>query len=379
MSDPITQNLDSNTESSVKSSSKSNHQKANPYFKLFANCQLVQGNSQCILYDLQRRTHEAFPVALYQIITQAQTHSIEGLIQNYGEDNRATILEYINYLIDKQYGFLCEEPELVLFPDLNLHWDTSSTISNAILDVDSDMEWTRIEKTFAELEDCLCQNIEIRSHKCTMAFVKKILDYVETSIFHSISFVLRYDMTHTMDALKPLLDNKRINILCIYNCQKKLMEQYNVNESETENNTSKLRLSTKPLETNPNKHINGFFAINMPMFTEAQNHNVYYNRKVYITASGEIYNAPEYKKSFGNIKDKSFTSLKEIVQQEEFQKYWFVSKDKIKVCQDCEYRYMCIDNRLPKQDAGQNSEQEETWAFDTDCVYNPYTGEWSSE
>jgi len=66
------------------------------------------------------------------------------------------------------------------------------------------------------------------------------------------------------------------------------------------------------------------------------------------------------------------TSLGEIVNGNELKKFWSLSKDKISVCQDCEYRYACPDCR-PKAKAGGG---ENLYAKPYQCFYDPYSGIW---
>jgi hypothetical protein len=42
-------------------------------------------------------------------------------------------------------------------------------------------------------------------------------------------------------------------------------------------------------------------------------------------------------------------SLKKIFIDHAKLKLWFIYKDLIDVCKDCEYRHMCVDSRLPNQ------------------------------
>ena len=71
---------------------------------------------------------------------------------------------------------------------------------------------------------------------------------------------------------------------------------------------------------------------------------------------------------FGNIKD---TTLKEAIEKPGFKKYWDINKDKIHVCKDCEFRYICTDCRAYVEDP------EDILSKPLKCGYNPYTGEWS--
>ncbi len=117
-----------------------------------------------------------------------------------------------------------------------------------------------------------------------------------------------------------------------------------------------------------------YFNINITLFTESQAHHTYFNRKLYIGPNGEIKNAPECEEEFGFIQDlESPDQLKEIIQTPAFQKYWFVHKEITDVCKDCEFRHMCVDNRLPYQRA------KNEWYHKTECNYNPYIAKWKGE
>ena len=58
----------------------------------------------------------------------------------------------------------------------------------------------------------------------------------------------------------------------------------------------------------------GNFSKTLLHYSESQHHHTYFNRKLYISSSGELKNAPECTESFGNIQDiNSHEELKQIV------------------------------------------------------------------
>jgi hypothetical protein len=119
---------------------------------------------------------------------------------------------------------------------------------------------------------------------------------------------------------------------------------------------------------------NNKFSINVQLFTESQKHHTYFNRKLYIGKNGEIKNAPECEEVFGYIQDiKDVADLKQVISTPEFQKYWFVHKELCDVCKDCEFRHMCVDNRLPYQ------RKDGSWYHKIECNYNPYICKWKGE
>jgi SPASM domain peptide maturase of grasp-with-spasm system len=113
-----------------------------------------------------------------------------------------------------------------------------------------------------------------------------------------------------------------------------------------------------------------YFRINKSLFTESQNHNTCLNRKLCIDAEGNIKNCPSMPRSFGNIKD---TTLLEAIEKEGFKDLWFITKDQIEVCKDCEFRYMCTDCRCFLKDS------ENIYSQPAKCTYNPYIAKWAGE
>ena len=57
-------------------------------------------------------------------------------------------------------------------------------------------------------------------------------------------------------------------------------------------------------------------------------------------------------------------------QYPDFKKYWFINKDQIAVCKDCEFRYICTDCRAYIENP------EDMYSKPLKCAYNPYTSEW---
>ena len=118
-----------------------------------------------------------------------------------------------------------------------------------------------------------------------------------------------------------------------------------------------------------------YFTMHHEAVKESLHHNSCLNRKISIDAEGNIKNCPSMSKSYGNIKD---TPLAEAVEKPGFKKYWNINKDKIAVCKDCEFRYICTDCRAYVEDPQDASGPEGTnLSKPLKCGYNPYTGEWS--
>jgi SPASM domain peptide maturase of grasp-with-spasm system len=110
-----------------------------------------------------------------------------------------------------------------------------------------------------------------------------------------------------------------------------------------------------------------FFRVNIRAFSEAKQFNSCLNRKIAIDKRGKIRNCPSMKNNFGEIQT---STLREALNIPEFKFSWGITKDKIKICQVCEFRYMCSDCRAYTEDP------DDLYSKPLKCGYNPYTTEW---
>jgi radical SAM protein with 4Fe4S-binding SPASM domain len=71
---------------------------------------------------------------------------------------------------------------------------------------------------------------------------------------------------------------------------------------------------------------------------------------------------------YGKIQEQS---LSDIIKLPEFQQYWSINKNQIKICQDCEFRYICTDCRALIED------KNNIYSKPKFCNYDPYTATWN--
>ncbi|NJL77136.1 MAG: hypothetical protein HC892_21095, partial [Saprospiraceae bacterium] len=64
-------------------------------------------------------------------------------------------------------------------------------------------------------------------------------------------------------------------------------------------------------------------------------------------------------------------SLREPLLDNPFKRAWKIKKDDVKICKDCEFRYICSDCRVFTEDP------EDINSKPLKCGYNPYTLEWT--
>lgn len=96
--------------------------------------------------------------------------------------------------------------------------------------------------------------------------------------------------------------------------------------------------------------------------------------KIAITADGQVIPCIFSRNDIlGNLKDQK---LADVLESSVLKETWELTKDKVLVCKDCEYRYACSDCRPLAE--GSNCGKNYSNAPFPRCSYNPYTGEWGS-
>ena len=339
------------------------------YLKLFSNCIIVSGVKNALICDLQRNESELIPSEIGKVLKLLSSKiSIEDVLSRYNEEESKIVNEYIRYMIEKEYAFQCDFAEFDLFPDLSRSYEVPYEITNAIIERNQE-NIIELGKLVDELENLGCQHISII-----------IYDQLSHQNFNFIFNQFRNRKLKSCDIVSKW--NREIN-------------EYFFNTVPANIQLSHLSFFGTPIELT-NYSFDGFhfgvffsgenisnfsgcgrvniqsFNTNLPKVLEAINFNSCLYKKITIDSNGNIRNCPSMPQKFGNINK---STIKEALNHTDFKKYWRLTKDKIEVCNECEFRYICTDCRA----------YTERTHFDKNgldkskplkCGYNPYTGEW---
>ncbi|KGE12744.1 grasp-with-spasm system SPASM domain peptide maturase [Sphingobacterium deserti] len=336
------------------------------YFKLHACCVPVKGAYRSCLYDLQRRSLELIPNEMTDLLEELRTYPIKQLKEQYDKSECEVIDEYLQFLIDNDYGFFCETSELARFPDLDFEFDWPNQITNVVIDTDK-LSRHDYADIFTKLRAINCETIQMRYfYDIDEHSLKNILSLAKQYDFDNISLVIPYT-----DILSRLIIEIEQNI--------PLTEVIFWGESDLEYELSKARF--KEIDINfsfittslLDEACCGFvsidnFTVNINMFSEATRYNSCLNRKLSIDKKGLIKNCPSSGTNYGHIS--RVGELLKIIELANFKRYWQVNKDKIEICKDCEFRYCCIDCRVFVSDPLNE------YSKPSSCLYDPYTAKW---
>jgi SPASM domain peptide maturase of grasp-with-spasm system len=333
-------------------------------FKKFACCIPVKGFARSIIYDLNRSRFSYIPNSLFKLLTRYEGQTIHGIKSKFNAQESEIIDEYFSFLIEREYIFFCKsKSELKRFPDLGLSFKSPSLISNAIIQIKDELK-IDLPKVISELTDLGCRFVQITLHgNENLRFAEKLLDCFAKSPIRSVELFLKFNISFSDSKLIDLVKrHNRVHHLLVYGAPEgRILKPFNMEMQAISfiQQSINCRLEAAVRDTSS-------FRTNIDLFCESQTYNTYFNQKVVIDWEGRIKNVPNSELTFGSY---NTDSLKKVVATKKFQKLWKVKKDKIETCRDCEYRYMCVDNRIPVK-------KDKKWVHTRECNYDVQRKRW---
>lgn len=344
---------------------------SNTIFKLYADIIHVKGYSRSILFDMTKNRYWYIPNELHGILSKEI--DFENLHERYPQDHK-TLEEYKKFLLDHDLIFEILHDEIHAFPSIQTNWYTPGSITNMIIDIDSETSFGLLSKIKGDLGKLGVEAVLFRcfSEK-RLPELKKYMIYLNDDPLNRL-FDIQLEISlpdkslpeKTGADLSEIARLPIVSTVTVYTLSRKLLKN-----PIKDDKIQYLEKSVKGPESCGTIQGN-IDAINLEIISESMHHNSCLNCKLSIDASGNIKNCPSMKQSFGNIAD---TPLEAGLRHQDFKRYWNLTKDDIEGCKDCEFRYVCTDCRAYTEQTHTN-EAGLDLSKPLKCGYNPYTGEW---
>lgn len=333
-------------------------------FNLFANCIPVKGKNRSIICDVHRGRFRFIPNALYYILTHFKKHSVAEVKEKFNHQNDEFIDEYFIFLEKNEFIFYCTKEEQKLFPKLRLDFDFPSAITNCIIDFDKNIVYN-YENLFQQLTDLNCNFWQLRFFgEFNLDEIRDIVSVAGNMPISSIHLVIPYHASINKTRISKIYDAAPISLIDFYNVPETKIKKW-------EELSVMLPFKFYSVKLTDHSHCGkigaDYFSLNVNSFGESESFNSCLNKKIGVDVNGNIKNCPSMSKSFGNIKD---ITLKDAMEFSGFKDVWSLNKDKISICKDCEFRYICTDCRAYTENP------EDINSKPLKCGYDPYTNKW---
>lgn len=327
------------------------------YFKFYASCIPVKGFNSGLIYDLRRGDLYYIPNSILEILEIYSNKKVSEIFKDY--ENQLDILnKYFNFLIENELIFYTDDLER--FPTMNLQFRKPFLIDIVLLEIDN-LDFAKMNFFESqEISSIGCTELVLISKEKSTKNLETILLMLEKSKIQTVTYLIDHKDA-SLDRLNELSSEfLRLREIIVFNTPGEL-------DFETIGNVD---FANESLDSLLSRKISGINDLvpNLDAFIESQEHNLFYNRRVYIDNENNVKHSNEEVKVFGNIGKQKLT---DIVSSTTFTELWNISKNQIQGCKDCELRYICPDNRIPVMRV-----DKAEYYHVSECNYNPYTNQW---
>lgn len=311
-------------------------------------CILVKGAERSIIIDVQRKAYYWLENKYVVQLESGEFSDVE--LYKFMEENELLIAENKN------------------FRSISMNYDSPDLINNILMDYDSSSTHNLVN-SIKKLSKLKCKHYEIRMFsEFDISLIEDLIDLLN-NINSCISFelVIKNSIEITDEWLKHMvLKYVKIKSITVHSYYKdKILCEFNeITRFEMGN-----IYYTKQCISD--EHHCGYVSQeyfsfkNIKSIVESYSRNNCLNQKLSIDKKGFIRNCPAMKDKYGKLEDLSLPEIKVIILSENFRKIWYLSKDKVKTCMDCEFRYICSDCRA-------HTLNNELYEKPLHCKYDPY-------
>lgn len=286
---------------------------------LSPDCKLVKGRSRSAIYDLRRTTIYLVPNTFVMHIVQ-NTINVEDL-----SEDEYCIMDYLlvhQYFLPSSGLTVSQLSTIELYPNY---------ISNCVIQYNEDFPFKDMA---IQLRKLGCEAITF-----VVNYVRNLREFFSNiSYFYGSAGNISIHTSYNKSLLCKMKEEKNfadaISNIIIYDSP----SSKTINCGKCTIAFSLMKLDNLMCDRSTFK-----LVIGRRFYNESLIFNNCLYKKLTIKKTGEITNCPMSLVSYGNVF--SNPSYIDIVSSKKFQKCWYVNKDKIKECQDCELKYACLDCR----------------------------------
>lgn len=336
----------------------------NSYLLIYSCCVIVQGAKKSIIIDLQRNSIYRFDSTWIQYLRMFKNTCYSQILYKTDDPDEKENIECLkSYLLENELGFFTDTPEC--FPDIQFNiYESNQNIENAIIDINNN--FTYVTSALFKLNSIKCKHLQIRIYSnYNLTEIQKLLQEIENYEFLSAELIVQYSDNLSIKDIYTFFQICR-SLQIIYVCNSPICKKNEIGSKETKLKIAYFTTQKIINECDCGKVSDKTFTIpSLSILNRRVKYNSCLYHKIAIDSNGFVKKCPSLEECFGRITD---CNLAEILKKNQFKNLDTISKDKIEVCKDCEYRYLCTDCRAYTVNG--------IFSKPLKCSYNPYLAIW---
>ncbi len=343
--------------------------KLSDYFVLSSSCTITRGFNRSLIIDLLRNKQEVISNQYNDLIQLIDRKKIEESFEMIDNESHEFFKKFLDFMFESEYAFAVEDIEL--FPRRKEHYsDENIIIQDAIIEIhESHLNIGLLQNRLKELELLRCETIQVKILSISSYdFIESVLNIINKYSFLYIELLVKERNGIDNEQFISLIDRfPSLTNVYVFNEAQYECIKYSADEEGS------LPLLIGNLYMVMNDLSGQHCGVITPEYFEFYDEKFYYDnkrfnsclyKKVTIDIHGCIKNCPYDNISYNEER------IIDAVSSQSFQRKWYIHKDLIDVCKDCEYRYNCSDCRTF------TVTKDDDFSKPLKCGYNPYTNEW---
>jgi SPASM domain peptide maturase of grasp-with-spasm system len=341
-------------------------------FVLSSSCRATKGARQSIIVDYLRNDIHIIPNEYYDLIDALDRNPVKAIIDMIDEQSHAPFHQFLNFMLESEFAFLTND--LDQFPEISteLH-DDYVILKDATIEIDSQYyDEALFTDMLSQINNLNCDDLQLRIlSEPDASFVERIMEQVYKTDINFIELHGRYSDGIGEKFWFDLLEKyATLSKIFLYDAPQNKKVEFNLNR---EGHAGLLMGLVYYVSVSLDSDGCGVISKDNLSFGDVNMHNLLQSsngclfKKLTIDRFGNIKNCLFMNEDFGNVSQHPIAA---IVNNKLFQKKWFIKKDDIAICKDCEFRYNCTDCRAFV------TNPEDLYSKPQKCGYNPYTAKW---
>jgi SPASM domain peptide maturase of grasp-with-spasm system len=333
----------------------------NKKFQLFQCCIPVKGFKTGLIIDFQRKSFHRVPNQIIDYIEEYKNKNLYELFFDF-KNNKDILKKYIQYFIDNELLIISDN--LDVFPKIDTSFIRPFSLDVVCLEIVNFNIYTDFFKKNT-LDELGVKSLKIIIKTNVIYNLIKILKVLENSKIQTITLFLKYENEIELKIEKLKHNNPRLMEVIFFGCDNPI--KTGIDNFFYYDSLSLEKSLYKGVQNSNN------FILDLNVYIESLNYNFSFNRVLFIDEFGKIRRYISDTNNYGDVSKKN--DLNNALINNEILDFWKVSKDKIEICKDCEYRYICSDGRIPFKERNEDI----FYQHKVKCNYDPYKNEWINQ
>lgn len=324
----------------------------NMYLLVYPDIVFSKGELQSVIYNISENKLFNAPNSLLDYVSLQCGHTIGDVVSSFSREEGDILCLYIAFLVSNKLARIVSDMNQFGTKEQYMKGykerleSSTSIIDSAIIDVTEASSYN-IQSLIDDLTSLGCSKVLLRFFESNISMFFDSLVSIRSS-----NTIVRFDVYAPKEMYLQikaiLIDEPKLFNVFVFRCEESSL--FFVNQNITDLRKT-FYLSTvaflSPADCGKITFKKTALIPNNDFILRSHFVNSCLYKKISIDSEGLIRNCPSMKLHFGHVGN---TKLQDVIEKVDYKELWYITKDQVKKCCKCQYRYSCFDCRAYTED-----------------------------